>query len=300
MSDVRLCGSWNLLLSGIVLFGLFLPQQGWCEDPVRVVSVSAQSEFRVTPDEAIIAFSVETQDRQLPAAKVQNDAITGDIFDFVQEQQISEDSFRVTALQIGPRYDRNRQPVGYGVTRSFEVRTPDFALVDRLISGIVDAGGDDITIDELKLQLRDQREHQVEARRLAVEYARAKATHLAELNNMVIGDAVSISEDVEYNDDAGGFGGFGGGLARADREDVIPRVVGAAGKRRLASRDKQASSSALGTVRSVSLSFDESPAQIEPQPGRKAVGEKRDLLLSPGQISLNATVQIEFELLPRK
>lgn len=59
---------------------------------------------------------------------------------------------------------------------------------------------------ELKLQVRDQRKHQVEARRLAVEYARDKAVHLAELNQMKLGAAVSITEDVEYNGDATGFG----------------------------------------------------------------------------------------------
>ncbi len=295
MSEVRLAGSWSLLFSGIVLLSLVPPKSGRCEERVRVVTVSAQSEFRVSPDEAIIAFSVETHDRQLPVAKTENDAITEDIFDVVQEQQISADSFRVTALQIGPRYDRNRQPVGYGVTRSFEIRTADFALVDRLISGIVEAGGDEITIDELRLQLRDQREHQVEARRLAVEYARAKAVHLAELNQMVIGNAISITEDVEYNDDAGGFGG---GLASADRDAVVPRAVQGAGERGLARGGESAIRSAPGAVRSVSLRFDESPAAIERRP--QAQGEKRHLLLSPGQISLNATVRIEFELLPQR
>jgi len=275
----------------------------------RVVSVSAQSEFRVTPDEAIISFSVDTHQPQLLDAKAENDAITSEIFTFVRQQAVDDDRFQVTDLHMGPRFDRNRMLVDYGVERSFEVRTEDFSAVDFLISGIVQAGGDNISIRELKLQVSDQREHQVEARRLAVLYAREKATHLAELNGMRIGNAITITEGVEYNDDAGGFGGFGGGLgAAAQQPSAIPLADG------LGPVQPPLSVVRNQSARPVSLKYHNGgPASAAASANGKSAGGTanevaggtddqqqavRGILLSPGQISLNATVSINFELLP--
>jgi len=57
------------------------------------------------------------------------------------------------------------------------------------------------------------REHQVEARRLAVAYAKEKAGHLAELNDLALGKAITIEEDVEGdNHTMGSGGGMGGGM----------------------------------------------------------------------------------------
>jgi uncharacterized protein YggE len=252
----------------------------------HVVTVSAQSEFRIAPDEAIISFSVSTLDKKLLSAKAENDGHTSAIVTAVKAQSVVADDFKVTDLKIGPSYDeRSRAFLGYSVRRSFEVRTKDFSIIDGLIGGIVEAAGDSVSIRQLHFQVRDQRRHQVEARRLAVEYAREKASHLAELNHMKLGNAISISEDVEYNLDAGGFGGFGGGgfsgvQPPADSLVAVPElpVPNTQARVRFASQQKEAVAANV--------------AEKEP-------AANRDVLLSAGQVSLNATVKIEFELLPK-
>lgn len=258
------------------------------EEKRRVVTVSAQSEFRVAPDEAIIAFSVSTKNDKLLAAKVENDSLTTAIVKAVKAQSITAEEFKVTDLDMGPRYERSSQILlDYSVTRSFEIRTKDFAKIDRIIGGIVDAGGDSISISQLKLQVRDQRKHQVEARRLAVEFAREKATHLAELNQMKLGNAITITEEVEYNNDAGGFGGFGGGLSAVDPSPDS----------HIATVPKSSTPKTRSLVSLVSLQ----KAPAAPEAKLKEVqAANQDVLLSPGQISLNATVKIEFELLPKE
>jgi uncharacterized protein len=253
----------------------------------RVVAVSAQSEIRVTPDEAIIAFSVSTQDKALPTAKAYNDSLTTEIVKAVKSLAVAAEDFKVTNLDIGPRRERGVF-VGYGVDRSFEIKTADFSKIDRIIGSLVDAGGDNVSIQQLKLQVRDQRKHQVEARRLAVEYAREKAGHLAELNQMKLGSAISITEDVEYNGNATGLGGFGmgGSMTRVERPS----------QSHIAALPKTPASKDWPQVFLVSTQ--KKPAA--PVAGKKegnAAEEK--MLLSPGQVSLNAVVKMEFELLPK-
>lgn len=257
------------------------------DQQARVVTVSAQSEIRVTPDEAIIAFSVSTQDKSLPTAKADTDSLTTDIVKVVKSLTVATDDFKVTDLDIGPRREHGVF-VGYGVDRSFEIKTSDFSKIDRIIGSLVDAGGDNLSIHQLKLQVRDQRKHQVEARRLAVEYAREKAVHLAELNQMKLGSAISITEDVEYNGNATGFGGFGmgGGMTRIEPPS----------QSRTAALPQSPASTRVPQVMLVSTQKE--PAA--PVAGKKEGKAAEDtVLLSPGQVSLNAVVKIEFELLPK-
>lgn len=271
------------------LCAALLSVAGAAEKP-RTITVSAQSEVRVAPDEAIIAFSVSTLDMSMLTAKRENDALTTVIFKAVRDGGVAADHFKVTNLDIGPRYEGTfgaRRFLGYGVTRSFELRTDDFSKIDPIIAELVEAGGEKITINRLRLQVRDQRAHQVEARRLAVEYAREKASHLAELNGMRLGSAITIKEGVEYNDDAGGFGGgFGGAISAAD-----------ASRPHVATAPEPAPSPGHPSLYFVSA--EEETPDADAQPENNPV-EGRDVLLSAGQVSLNAVVTIEFELLPNR
>lgn len=255
------------------------------EQQLRTITVSAQSEIRVTPDEAIIAFSVSTQDKALLTAKADNDSLTTEIVKAVKSLAVAAEDFKVTNLDIGPRWERSVL-VGYGVDRAFEIRTTDFAKIDRIIGGLVEAGGDRLSISELRLQVRDQRKHQVEARRLAVEYARDKAVHLAELNQVKLGAAISITEDVEYNGEGAGFGGagMGGSMTSADRPS----------QSRVAALQELPTSKLDQQI--LFVSTQEKPATVGEKEG-PAVEEA--MLLSPGQVSLNAVVKIEYELLPK-
>lgn len=261
------------------------------EEARPTITVSAQSEYRVIPDEAIVAFSVSTQDKNLLTAKRQNDSLTTAVVAFLKSRTIASAEFKVTDLYIGPRYEnRDNQHVfvDYQVRRSFEVRTGDFSKIDGIIDGVVQAGGDSVGVQQLSLQIRDQRRHQTEARRLAVEYAREKASHLAELNEMKLGSALMISEDVEYNQNAGGMGGFGGGIGLSAIETApdLNTFV----------RTDSAAASTRAKFVFVSTRQEQAAQKDEANDDRGA----REALLAPGQVSLNATVKIKFELLPRK
>lgn len=259
------------------------------EEGRRELTVSAKSELRVTPDEAVLEFQIESKDnKSLPVAKKANDALAVAVVKVVKAQAIPAEDFRVTNVTLGPEYSQHHNLLGYQVVRDFQIRTKDFGKIDGLVSALVDACGDSLLISELHLQVRDQRKHQTEARRLAVEYAREKASHLAALNGMKLGDAVTITEDVEYNHNAGGFGGFGGGGFGISVE-AEPRP-GA----EQADRAAAAPPSIPLKIRLVSAVKDEAPPAKTPE-----IADK-DVLLSPGQVSLNAEVKIKFELLPNR
>lgn len=251
----------------------------------RTVKVSAQSETFVTPDEAEFDFTLSHQKEKLIDAKLANDDLAKAVAQVLVRLNIDPKAIKVTRLEMGPYYQggnfQARQFAGYEVSRSFEVRLSDLTKVDPLVADLVEAAGNAISIRSVHFRVRDQRAHQVEARQLAVEYAKTKAAHLAQLNKMRLGDPHSISEDIESNWDAGGgFGGMGGaGLSAVKPPEQTP-VAAVSPSRRAVFANRM---------------------QKEPvKSDEEAAVEKleKQLLLSPGQVSLNATVTIEYELLP--
>ena len=257
------------------------------EQQTRSVTVTGQSEMRVTPDEAIVAFSVFTQDKALLTAKLDNDLLTTRVVMALKPFAVLAEDFKVTDVDVGPRQEQGLF-VGYGVTRAFEIRTAEFSKIDLIIGGLVEAGGDAISINRLKLQVRDQGKQQMEARRLAIECAREKAAQLAELNQMKLGAAISITEDVERRGSPTGLrdAGMGGSLTGLDRPALSPVAA--------------LPHSPVVRPRPRVLTLDE-PKRPTPPPVRTK--EEQDaaekVLLSPGQVSVNAVMRIEFELLPK-
>jgi uncharacterized protein YggE len=269
---------------------------GWlchaADGPARSVTVSAQSEVKVVPDEVLITFTVANTQGMLLDAKALNDATTQAVLDLAADLLVPVKDIAIVDMDVSPVKNRAGELVGYSFERSMELRSQDFGKIEPLLSGLIKAGVD--RIEGLEFRTSDQRKFQVEARRLAVEYAREKATHLAELNGLQIGDAVSIQEDVEYNWNAGtgfGMGGMGGSMTEASQPNEPART---------ASRPKTADVlAAWGPASWLAVAAPAVQNPAEKPAATQMRDNKANKLLAPGQISLNATVTIEFELLKK-
>ena len=255
----------------ICFFGIHLLR---ADDALRSIQVEARSEVRVAPDEAVLDFYISSLDESIIKAKSINDGICLKIARAIKQLNVEADAFRVTDLQIGPRYDgRPPRLVGYEVIRSFQLRTGAFNEVEPAIAVILEIAGNEVEIDELNFRVKDQRQHQIRARELAMQYAREKAEHLAALNEMKLGQPISISESIEYSDGSNeNFSGFGGGFSFR-----TPTV----------------------TQDQVFCVFSPQTSLVQNPEKEELSDEEEDLLLSPGQVSLNASVDVTFELVPQ-
>jgi uncharacterized protein YggE len=231
----------------------------------RSIKVTAKSEVKVAPDEVVLELAVHTQDKQLLAAKRENDKIAAAVLELASTHEIPAADVKVTNLDVAPNYGdygrRQSEPVAYDFTRSIEVRLTDFKKIEPFLSDAFDAGLSHVT--RLQFRVRNQREHQFDARKLAVTYAREKAEHLTQLTGMKLGSPIHIEEDVEHNWDAGGFGGAIGANFPQIQENRI-----ASGKSPFTFVDFH----------------------------QVADKEAIDKLTAPGQIIITAHVTVEFEM----
>lgn len=267
-----------LLITALLALGI---TPSAAEDPLRTITVSAQSEVNAVPDMVVIDFTIDVVKERLRDAKDENDLITHAAMQTVKTHEIDIEQVKVTRVNLSARHDRQDRLIGYGFTRSFEVRMTEFDELESLVSGLIQAGVQEI--DSVDFRLRDQRDRQFEARQLAVEYAKKKATHLARLLDMKPVGVIHIEEDVEYNWDSPAFGGGFGGSVKDTTHSDFGKFVRHESKRKLSIKDRRF------------VLFQEEATKEEFKADKQA---EKNLLLAPGLIQLNATVTIEFELEP--
>lgn len=278
------------------------------ESPQRRVSVSARSMVVTPPDQVQIRFVVHTANRKLPLARAANDDLTRSVLQLIHQLEIPREDVQVINLTVGRARDDYRELLDYAVSRSFCVRVRKFELIEPFLSGLFDTGVTDI--EDLTFELRDQRPQLREARRQAFEYAKEKATELADLSGLALGDVINVDEDVQYNynvEGAGGMGGMGGfgGVTRLEPQADSPDALPVPQQPAVTPQRK------MPTVIRVAFS----KQQLEPEAGAPAAQPQSDApaaqlrpapeleLLAPGVVELDATVSVTFELhkrLPRK
>lgn len=257
-----------------------MAQFGWTRPDATGITVTAQSELMAEPDEVILNFAVVTFNEQLPPAKQENDRLSRNVIALRDKYRISHENFSVSDVSLRPKYNssgynRPQDLIGYHFVRQFKVTFREVEQIDAFIDDALQSGVS--YIGSLDFRLSNQRQQQFEARKLAVTYAREKATHLAELTGVKVGKPLAIQESVEfyYDENVGGFGGFGG-ISAAPAKD--PRKAEPA---------TEPVVDANGTIVRAKLHY------IAQQDDADAVQQQ---LLIPRKIKLRATVTIRYEI----
>lgn len=284
---------WSL---SVALFVLVAQSITSAAEPMqRMIMVTAEGGHRVVPDVVHVNLSINSQHVELIEAKKDNDIKTRAILALAKPLKIADADVELSNVKVGPEFERDdngrMRQTSYSVERSVKFSIRNFNNLEPLLSKALGAGCDNIRA--VSFDVSDQRPHQVVARRLAVERAREKASHLAELNGLKLGKAIRIAEDVERtgSDHSGGFGGGGFGAIIPDandrtREKLVetpsaprPHLISQQAKLRLVSLNQKVD------------------AEKDNAAKPKAAEDKDDSLpVAPGVVWISATVTITFEL----
>lgn len=226
-------------------------------------------EIDVAPDEVVLSLYVVTEDEKSPLpAKAENDNRTRDILKAIKNRHIEDKDVKIDCLEIEQILRRGEWEIlKYRVTRGIDVTLQDFSLLEPVLSDALQRGANKVR--GILFRTTKHREHQFEARRLGVMYAKEKAGHLAELNGLALGKAITIEEEVEgdIHTRGAGMGGFGGmaGPGEASTRTARLSLVSAAQPR----EEKRDAATAAGDAATT---------------------------VAPGVITISATVVITFEL----
>lgn len=192
----------------------------------RTLSINGHGEVSLTPDIAYLYIGVHTENEDAGAAVAANNAQVEAVMDAlidagIQVEDISTSNF---SLWTSQNYDFEGQPTDtkFVVDNTVFVVVRDLDQLGDMLGTAIDAGAN--TVNGISFDVSDKSAALSEARRLAVEDARAQAEELAALAGVELGEIRSISM----------FGGFpgpffegrGGGGFVADAQSSVPITPG--------------------------------------------------------------------------
>ncbi|MFN0100008.1 MAG: SIMPL domain-containing protein [Gemmatimonadaceae bacterium] len=161
----------------------------------RIVT-SASEEVEVTPDRAVVTFSVETRARTAAAAGTENARIQTAVLDTLRRLGIASAQLRTQGVSINPEYEYPREGgrptvVGYQAMNSIQVEVRQVAQIGPVIDaglsrGATNVGGLRFFASSTEAATRD-------ALKKAVAKARADAEAIAEAAGGRITGVVQIS-----------------------------------------------------------------------------------------------------------
>jgi uncharacterized protein len=161
--------------------------------------VSGEGKVTVTPDIATLSLGVSAQastvaEAQSQAATAMDKVISTLKANGVAQKDIQTQYFNIQQMT---RYDNNSQQsvvTGYMVSNVVTVKIRTMDKVGSIIDAVAAAGGDYTRINGISFSVDNPEQYYTDARKLAMEDAKAKAEQLARLSGVSLGRATYISE----------------------------------------------------------------------------------------------------------
>lgn len=201
----------TLLLTGSIIGGSWLQtppvlaQDAATPAPSRTITVVGEGVVNIEPNVARTNIGVEVLRPTVEEAAAENAAIVDRLLATLVElgiagKDIQTSGYNVFAERYGASGPVSDEEVQYRVSNNVTVIIRDLDKVGEVLDASIKAGANNIYGVEFLLD--DATAVRSEARKLAVENARATAEELAALNGVKVGKILAISEVV------GGAGGF--------------------------------------------------------------------------------------------
>ncbi|HOU13093.1 MAG TPA: SIMPL domain-containing protein [Anaerolineae bacterium] len=189
------------------------------------ITVNGEAQVRIMPDEVILTLGIETSDTNLSRAKQLNDQIVTKVQAVAKRYGIPAECVQTDYLNIEPRYNdgyTQREFVGYFVHKTVVITLRDLAKFEDLLSALLESGVN--YVHGIEFRTTDLRKYRDQARELALQAAREKATAMAATLDQKLGEPRSIQEEANrwWSGYGSGWWGRWGGMT----QNVIQEVGG--------------------------------------------------------------------------
>jgi hypothetical protein len=160
----------------------------------RYITVTGMADVKAVPDRVIISFGVNSESKEIEAAKKDNDSKTRKIFEALKQNGIEEKDIQTDRISIQPRYDYSGKQVliGYTVTKNITVLLRTLEKYEAVAEGILGAGSN--YLNGVEFVVSEKRKYADEARALALKAAQEKAKAMASVLGMDTGKPLAIEE----------------------------------------------------------------------------------------------------------
>ncbi|MDF1519100.1 MAG: SIMPL domain-containing protein [Brevefilum sp.] len=187
---------FSLIMISMIVIGLLAACSPTAPEKERTMGVSGTGRVTVVPDIAAINIGVRSEAENVTDALDTNTAQASRISRALQELGIEEDDIQTSNFNVYPsdRYDPMTGQVEgryFVVENTVNVTVRDLTSLGAVLTAVVEAGANNIY--GINFDVEDREAAVAEARKLAIEDAKAKAQDIAEESGVELGEIISIS-----------------------------------------------------------------------------------------------------------
>jgi uncharacterized protein len=161
--------------------------------------VTGTGEVTVVPDIAVVNLGVYVQMETLEAAQAQAAESMAAVMAVLESYNIDEKDIQTSNYSVSPVWtwddNSNRILVGYSVSNTVNVKVRNTDDTGSFIDDVVAAGGEYTVINGISFTVDDTEAYYTAARAEAIANAIAKATQIAELTGVTLGEPTYIVDN---------------------------------------------------------------------------------------------------------
>ena len=189
----------------------------------RPITTTGDAEIKVAPDEVIVILGVETWDKNMQVAKKQNDERIKRITALTKDFGIDSKHVHTDQINVEPRYRTGAYTdadfIGFFVRKTIVITLKDVSKFEDVFTGALAAGA--THVQGVQFRTTELRKYRDQARALAIQAAKEKASALAGELGHRIGEPKSIQEN-----SSGWLSWYGSRWGGAMTQNVIQNVGG--------------------------------------------------------------------------
>lgn len=167
------------------------------------VTASGTGQAFGEPDVAIVSVGVNVQRPTVEEARNEAAAAQQAVIDSLKDNGVDDKDIQTVQFSVYPQYDYSPSTpqgriIGYVVSNVVTAKVRDLDTTGDVIDDATVSGGNDAVVQGVTFTIDDPTDLQEEARRQAVERAKAQAEQLADAAGVRLGALMSISESTNY------------------------------------------------------------------------------------------------------
>lgn len=165
------------------------------------IHVTGEGRVSGTPDTMTISMGVSLTRARMEQATSDAATLASAIIAAVTATGVAAGDVQTTRYDVAPEIEwaeGSQRTTGYRVTNEVQIKVRDVATAGDVIDAATTAGGDETVLSGLAFAIEDNTALLERARAAAWADAEAKATQLAALAGVEVGDAVAITETVGH------------------------------------------------------------------------------------------------------
>ena len=163
-----------------------------------MITVAGDGKVKVVPDQVSISVSVETTGTKAGDVKKENDSKVDAVLKYIKKMGIAKEDFQTTRVSLNDQYDYEKKKHNYVAVQSIQILIKDLGKYDELMEGLVESGTN--RIENINFKSSKIEVHKSEARKLAIQNAKAKAQdYVMALGDMTLGSAYIIIDNSQDN-----------------------------------------------------------------------------------------------------